>query len=189
VVVDGGALKGRLSAAEAAQAKEALSAARIQVKKGFFSAATEEGELREEDDLFDRSSERMAEEAERAARRAAVAEAARLAQSRALLPGRKAVAIEEVRAPVSRVIAEEEDEDEEVEVAAAGAGGEVVRKAAPSGMNRAERRAAAQAAAELAEAAAAFARSKAEDEAYMRQLENGIGGAVWSDDEVDVDAI
>jgi hypothetical protein len=194
VVVDGGALKGRLSAAEAERAKEAASAARIRVKKGFFAAATEEGELAEEDDMFDRSEERSAEEAARAARKAAAAaEAERIARLRVLLPGRKAVAplaavAAELAAPV-RVVEDEEDDEEPSE--ATGAGGEVVRKAAPSGMNRAERRAAAQAAAELAEAAAAFARSKAEDEEFQRQLATGeIGGAEWvDDDEVDVDAI
>jgi len=194
VVVDGGALKGKLSLAEADRAKDAVTAARIRVKKGFFAIATEEGEMREEDDMFDRSEERSAEESVRAARKAA---AAAEAERKALLPGRKAVVplaavVAEARAPVSRVVVveDEEDEDEEVAPEATGAGGEVVRKAAPSGMNRAERRAAAQAAAELAEAAAEFARSKADDEAFMHQLENGIGGAQWvDDDEVDVDAI
>ncbi len=194
VVVDGGSLKGKLSLAEADRAKDAVTSARIRVKKGFFAAATEEGELREEDDMFDRSDERRTEETARAARKAA---AAAEAERKALLPGRKAVVplaavVAEARAPVrvAAVVEDEEDDEEEVAPEATGAGGEVVRKAAPSGMNRAERRAAAQAAAEIAEAAAEFARSKADDEAFMHQLENGIGGAQWvDDDEVDVDAI
>jgi phage protein D len=57
-------------------------------------------------------------------------------------------------------------------------------------MNRAERRAAAQAAAELEEARQAFLRSKAEAEAMRYQEETGdLGTGLWVDDEVDVDAI
>jgi hypothetical protein len=197
VVVDGGALKGKLSLAEADRAKDAVAAARIRVKKGFFAVATEEGEMRDEDDLFDRSDDRRAEELARAARKAA---AAAEAERKALLPGRRAVAplaavAEELAAPVRvAAVAEEESDDEEdgeEAPAATGAGGEIVRKPAPSGMNRAQRRAAAQAAAELEEARQAFLRSKAEEEEFQRQLATGdLGGAEWvDDDEVDVDAI
>ncbi len=199
VVVDGGALKGRLSAAEAVRAREAVVTAGIRVKKGFFAAATEEGELCEEDDFFDRSEERQAEEAEKAARRAAAAaEAERIARARALLPGRRAPAplaaavAEVVLAPavVEKEEVDDEDDAEEPVSAAGGAGGEVVRKAAPSGMNRAERRAAARAAEELEEARQAFLRSKAEAEALQYQLETGdLGTGHWVDDEIDVDAI
>lgn len=200
VVVDGGALKGKLSVAEAERAKQAVSGAGLRIQKGFFAVAQEDGGLREEEDQggfeWDRSDEVQAEEDARAARKAAAAaEAERIARLRVLLPGRKAqvplaAAAAEAMAPALRVVEEEEDEDEE-EVAAAGAGGEVVRMAAPSGMNRAARRAAAQAAAALEESRQAFLRSKAEDEEYQRQLESGVlGGAVWVDnDEVDVDAI
>jgi hypothetical protein len=201
VVVDGGALKGKLSAAEAAEAKRAVSGAGIRVKKGFFAAATDGGELLadEVDDLFDRSEERQTEEAARAARKAAVAaEAARKESARALLPGRRAplaAVAEEVLVPVARLPAAaveevEEDDSEEEPAPATGAGGEVVRKPAPSGMNRAERRAAAREAAELEEARQAFLRSKAEAEALQYQLETGdLGTGYWVDDEVDVDAI
>jgi hypothetical protein len=205
VVVDGGALKGKLSAAEAARAKRAVAEAGIRTKKGFFAAATEDGELREEGDQggfeWDRSDEERAEEAERAARKAAAAaEAERLARLRVLLPGRKAAAplaavVEEVLAPAAPALAvaeaeDEEDEDEEAAVPAAGAGG--AKKAAPSGMNRAARRAAAAAAAELEEARQAFLRSKAEAEAMLEQERNGLGGSAfeyWDDEEVNVDAI
>jgi hypothetical protein len=205
VVVDGGALKGKLSVAEAAEAKRIVSAAGIRVKKGFFAAATDGGELLadEVDDLFDRSEERQTEEAERAARRAAAAaEAERIARLRTLLPGRRApvaaAVAEEVVAPAARlvVVAEEDEEDdseEEAPAPATGAGGEVVRKPAPSGMNRAERRAAARAAAELEEARQAFLRSKAEAEAMAEQDRTGVIGKIswdeWDNEEVDVDAI
>lgn len=189
VVVDGGVLKGRLSAAEAQRARRAVEKTGIRVKKGFFAIAQEDGGLAEEDDdLFDRSDEERAEEAEKAARKAAAAEAAeKLARTRVLLPGRRAavplVAVAEKEEPVD---AEEDDEEEPVDEPTA-----VKKPALPAGPNRAERRAAARIAAEMEEAAAAFARSKAEDEAYMRQLESGvIEGAVWSDDdEINVDAI
>jgi len=199
VVVDGGALKGRLSAAEADRAKEAVVAARLRVKKGFFAVATEDGDLAEEDDLFDRSGQRRAEEEERAARKAAAAAEAERRQ-RVLLPGRRAAVPVEEAAPVPRrrlaVVDEEDSSDEEdVEEPApsTGATGEIVRVAPPSGMNRAERRAAARAAAEAAEAAAEFARSQALVEAMRYQEETGDLGSAFEwkedDEEIDVDAI
>lgn len=198
VVVDGGRVNGRLSPAEAQMARRAVEQTGIRVKKGFFAAAADDGTLLEEDDdLFDRSDEADREQKEKAARRAAMAaEAERLAKTRVLLPGRRAApaplaAIAETKEePVESDT--DEDEDEEVaEPASTGATGEVVRMAAPSGMNRRERRAAAQKAAEEAEAAAEFARSKALAEAMRYQEETGdLGTGLWVDDEeLDVDAI
>lgn len=194
VVVDGGHVKGRLSPAEAQMARSAVETTGIRVKKGFFAAATEDGELLGDDDLFDRSGEAVREMTEKSARKAALAaEAARLAQTRVLLPGRRAApaplaAIAETKE--EPVDSDTDEEDEEV-APASGATGEVVRKAPPSGMNRRERRAAAQKAAEDAEAAAEFARSKALAEAMRYQEETGdLGTGIWVDDEeINVDAI
>lgn len=196
VVVDGGHVKGRLSPAEAQVARRAVETTGVRVKKGFFAAAADDGTLLEEDDdLFDRSSEAAREQEEKAARKAAMAaEAERLAKTRVLLPGRRAPApLAAIAETKEEPVDSDTDDDEEVaaEPASTGATGEVVRMAAPSGMNRRERRAAALKAAEEAEAAAEFAQSKALAEAMRYQEETGdLGTGYWVDDEeLDVDAI
>lgn len=172
VVVDGGKVKGRLTAAEAARAKRAVTAAEIRTPRNFFAVVTEDGEVRDEtDDLFDYSDAAQEEEREKAALRAQMAREAAL---RAIPAGKQrkpvVVAVEEP------VVVDVPEDDEEEEPAATGSVAPV--PAAPVAQNRAARRAALTAQYRLNQTLAECA---ARREAYIQSL--------LTADEVDVDAI
>lgn len=180
VVVDGGKVKGRLTQAEASQAKRAVAEAEIRTPRNFFAVVTEDGDVRDEtDDLFDYSDSAQAEQQERAALRAQMAREAALRsipagkQQKVVFPVTAAAAVEEP--VVADVDVAEDEEVAEEPVATASVTAAPVPAAGP---NRAARRAAKQA---EWHAAQIFAEAAARREAYLKSL--------LAADEVDVDAI
>lgn len=182
VVVDGGMVKGCLSAAETVRAKRAVTAAGMRVERNFFAVATEDGDLRvADDDLFDYSDEERIEAQQKSALRERMAREAAL---RAIPAGKQQKIVVAVAAAEPAV--EEADDDEEEPSTPQATGG--VAAPVKAGPNRADRRAAARALAEAEEARREFELSKAAELAYQYQLETGdLGSATW--DEVDIDAI